>query len=156
MLRFLRWKTKLCSCRCSSARLHGCHPPPPAMVDFGESRFRTTSDDAFGAAPKPDPPPPIGSRKELTQTNWKIGDARSESNGRHGSTFKTDFPVMKGEPGKQMRTKKQLTQTNWIGGDAKTQTWSCTNTLPKCVIYLGRPLRAAPLLRPPVAVAAPC
>ena len=123
------------------------------MADFGENRFRTTSDDAFGAAPKPDPPPPIGSRKELTQTNWKMGDARSESNGRHGSTFKTDFPVMKGEPGKQMRTKKQLTQTNWIGGDAKTQTWSCTNSLPKCVIPWPTVARcaAATPTRPPVA-----
>ena len=100
------------------------------MSDAG--RFTTTSNLAFGNVPNPDPPPPIGSRKELTQTNWKMGDPRSEANGRHGSTFKADFPVMQGEPGKQMRTKKQLTQTNWIGGDARDQTWSCTNSLPKC------------------------
>jgi len=93
-------------------------------------RFTTTSNEAFGSAPNPDPPPPIGSRKVLTQTNWKMGDPRSESNGRHGSTFKSDFQVLGGEPGQQTRTKKQLTQTNWIGGDGRSQTWSCTNDLP--------------------------
>ena len=97
-----------------------------------DERFTTTSNLAFGNVPKPDPPPPIGSRKELTQTNWKMGDRRSEDNARHGSTFKEDFPVMHGEPGKQMRTKKQLTQTNWVGGDARDQTWTRTNALPKC------------------------
>ena len=104
------------------------------------NRFSTTASEAFGTVPNPDPPPPIGSRKELTQTNWKIGDARSESNGRHGSTFKTDFTAMHGEAGKQTRTKKQLTQTNWIGGDAKSQTWSCTNDLPKCGSTFAIPL----------------
>jgi len=97
-----------------------------------DERFTTTSNLAFGNVPKPDPPPPIGSRKALTQTNWKMGDRRSEDNARHGSTFKEDFPVMRGEPGKQTRTKKQLTQTNWIGGDARDQTWTRTNALPKC------------------------
>ena len=67
-----------------------------------------------------------------------MGDARSEANGRHGSTFKSDFPVLNGEPGKQMRTKKQLTQTNWIGGDARDQTWSRTNALPKCEPSLSK------------------
>ena len=99
---------------------------------FAADRFTTTNSDAFGTHRKPDPPKPIGSRKVLTQTNWKMGDARSEESARHGSTFKSDFPQgVVGEPGKQQRTKKQLTQTNWIGGDAKTQTWECTNTLPQ-------------------------
>ena len=101
-----------------------------AAATMDRDRFTTTSADAFSAQHEPDPPPPIGSRKELTKTSWKMGDRRAEFDARQGSTFKEDFPAMHGEPGKQQRTKKQLTQTNWKIGDNDTQTWSCTNTLP--------------------------
>lgn len=93
--------------------------------------FTTTSAIFFGTVPDPDPPPPIGSRKELTQTNWPMGDVRSVEKGQEYSTASFLAPPQNAEPARQLRTKAQLTATNWKVGDVNTQTWSCTNTLPE-------------------------
>ena len=109
--------------------------------------FTTTSQVMFGGVPKPDPPPPIGSRKELTKTSWKMGDTRS-CNDALGPMYSTAgfLEPQNGSPGKQTRSKKELTQTNWKGGDEATRTWSCTNTLPQCVSVQHFPLAIALLL----------
>ena len=102
------------------------------MTDM--ERFTTTSQIMFGDVPQPDPPRPIGSRKELTKTSWKMGDNRAcnESLGPMYSTAGFLEP-QHGPPAKQTRSKKELTGTNWKGGDEATRTWSCTNTLPQYV-----------------------
>jgi hypothetical protein len=98
---------------------------------MADDRFLTTSQRTYGTVPKPDPPAPIGSRKELTKTSWKMGDSRSyESTAPMYSTAGFLAP-QHGPPALQTRTKKELTGTNWKGGDPNTQTWTCTNTLPE-------------------------
>ena len=97
-----------------------------------DMRFTTTSQLMFGTVPKPDPPPAIGSRKELTKTSWKMGDARADQDAL-GPMYSTAgfLEPQHGSPARQTRSKKELTATNWKGGDEATRTWSRTNALPQ-------------------------